>query len=46
MKVLNAFAYTGGSTMAAARVDQVEVVHLDAAKSVVTTAIKNAYLSG
>lgn len=32
--------------MAAARVNRVEVVHLDSAKSVVTTAFKNACLSG
>lgn len=44
-KVLNLFAYTGGSTVAAALAGA-EVVHVDAAKSVVTRARRNAELSG
>ncbi|MFK7767135.1 MAG: class I SAM-dependent methyltransferase [Mariniblastus sp.] len=45
MKALNLFAYTGGTTMALAR-KGVEVVHVDAAKSVVSWARENAKLSG
>ena len=44
-KVLNLFAYTGGSSLAAALAGA-EVTHIDAAKSVVTWAKKNAALSG
>src|SRR5262245_3689120 len=44
-KVLNLFAYTGGSTLAAA-VSGAEVVHVDAAKSVVERARQNAAASG
>eukprot|EP01041_Mallomonas_annulata_P008635 gene8635-17811_t len=45
LRVLNGFAYTGGSTMAAAAVDGVDqVVHLDAAKSSVQWATKNVAL--
>lgn len=44
-KVLNLFGYTGGSTLAAAR-GGAQVVHVDAAKSVVNWARRNAELSG
>ena len=44
-KVLNLFAYTGGSTLAAAAAGA-EVVHLDAASNVVAWARQNAALSG
>jgi 23S rRNA (cytosine1962-C5)-methyltransferase len=44
-KVLNLFAYTGGSTLAAARAGA-EVVHVDAARSVVERARQNAAASG
>jgi 23S rRNA (cytosine1962-C5)-methyltransferase len=44
-KVLNLFAYTGGSTLAAAAAGA-EVVHLDAAHSSVDRARANAELSG
>jgi 23S rRNA (cytosine1962-C5)-methyltransferase len=44
-RVLNLFAYTGGSTLAAAAA-RVEVVHIDAAKSTVAWARRNAELSG
>ena len=43
--VLNGFSYTGGSTSAALRVDNVEVVHLDAAKSAIEWAKRNIDLS-
>lgn len=45
LKVLNLFAYTGGSTLAAA-VAGAEVVHVDAARSVVERARANAETSG
>ena len=45
MRVLNLFAYTGGSTLAAARAGA-EVTHVDAAKGMVARARKNAELSG
>ena len=45
VKVLNLFAYTGGSTLAAAA-RGAEVVHVDAAKSVVERARQNAAASG
>jgi 23S rRNA (cytosine1962-C5)-methyltransferase len=45
LKVLNLFAYTGGSTLAAAAAGA-EVVHIDAARNVVDRARKNAELSG
>lgn len=45
LRVLNLFAYTGGSTLAAARAGA-EVAHVDAAKSVVGRAKENAALSG
>jgi 23S rRNA (cytosine1962-C5)-methyltransferase len=45
LKVLNLFAYTGGSTLAAAAAGA-EVVHIDAAKNVVDWARQNAALSG
>jgi 23S rRNA (cytosine1962-C5)-methyltransferase len=41
LKVLNLFAYTGGSTLAAARAGA-EVTHVDAAKSMVARARTNA----
>jgi 23S rRNA (cytosine1962-C5)-methyltransferase len=44
-KVLNLFAYTGGSTLAAAT-GGAEVVHVDAARSVVERARQNAAASG
>ena len=45
IKVLNLFAYTGGSTLAAAAAGA-EVVHVDAAANVVAWARRNAELSG
>lgn len=45
IRVLNLFAYTGGSTLAAAAAGA-EVVHVDAARSVVERARGNAALSG
>ncbi len=45
LKVLNLFAYTGGSTMAAAAAGA-EMVHVDAAKNTVVWARRNAELSG
>jgi len=45
IKVLNLFAYTGGSTLAAAAAGA-EVVHVDGAKNVVAWARSNAELSG
>ncbi len=44
-RVLNLFAYTGGSTLAAAAAGA-EVAHVDAARNVVTWARSNAQLSG
>jgi 23S rRNA (cytosine1962-C5)-methyltransferase len=45
LKVLNLFAYTGGSTLAAAAAGM-EVTHVDAAQNVVDWARRNAELSG
>jgi 23S rRNA (cytosine1962-C5)-methyltransferase len=45
LRVLNLFAYTGGSTLAAAA-GGAEVVHIDAAHSSVDRARQNAILSG
>ncbi|MCG8585599.1 MAG: class I SAM-dependent methyltransferase [Pirellulales bacterium] len=45
LKVLNLFAYTGGSTLAAASAGA-EVTHVDAAKNVVAWARRNAEHSG
>lgn len=45
IKVLNLFAYTGGATIAAAKVGA-EVCHVDAAKGMVTQAKLNAELNG
>jgi len=45
LKVLNLFAYTGGSTLAAAAAGA-EVVHVDAARNTVAWARRNAHLSG
>ncbi len=45
LKVLNLFAYTGGSTLAAALAGA-QVVHVDAVPSVVQWARRNAELSG
>jgi len=45
LKALNLFAYTGGSTLAMAAAGA-EVVHVDAARSVVTRARQNAEASG
>jgi 23S rRNA (cytosine1962-C5)-methyltransferase len=44
-KVLNLFAHTGGSTLAAA-IGGAEVVHVDSSKSAVAWARRNAELSG
>lgn len=44
-KVLNLFAYTGGSTLAAALFGA-DVVHLDAAKNILSWSKRNAELSG
>jgi 23S rRNA (cytosine1962-C5)-methyltransferase len=45
MRVLNLFAYTGGSTLACAAAGA-EVTHVDAARNVVAWARRNAELSG
>jgi 23S rRNA (cytosine1962-C5)-methyltransferase len=45
MRVLNLFAYTGGSTLACAGAGA-EVTHVDAARNVVAWARRNAELSG
>ncbi len=45
LRVLNLFAYTGGSTLAAAAAGA-EVVHVDAAKNTVAWARRNAEISG
>ncbi|MGE3537237.1 MAG: class I SAM-dependent methyltransferase [Candidatus Tectimicrobiota bacterium] len=45
VRLLNAFAYTGGMTLAAARAGA-QVVHLDAADSIVAWARENASLCG
>jgi 23S rRNA (cytosine1962-C5)-methyltransferase len=45
LRILNLFAYTGGSTLAAAAAGA-EVTHVDAAKNVVAWARRNAELSG
>lgn len=45
LRVLNLFAYTGASTLAAAAAGA-EVVHLDAAKNIVAWARRNAEVSG
>jgi 23S rRNA (cytosine1962-C5)-methyltransferase len=45
LKVLNLFAYTGGSTLAAAAAGA-EVVHVDAARNTVAWARRNAEISG
>jgi len=45
LRILNLFAYTGGSTLAAAAAGA-EVVHVDAATNVVAWARRNAELSG
>jgi len=45
LKVLNLFAYTGGSTLAAAAAGA-ELVHVDAAKNIVSWARQNAAASG
>ncbi len=44
-RVLNLFAYTGGSTLAAAAAGA-EVVHIDSARNIVERARQNATLSG
>jgi 23S rRNA (cytosine1962-C5)-methyltransferase len=46
LKVLNLFAYTGGSTLAAAAAGAAEVVHVDSARNTVNWARRNAELSG
>ena len=47
IRVLNLFAYTGGSTLAAASVaENIEVVHVDAAKNLLSWAKRNAELNG
>ena len=45
LRLLNLFAYTGGSTLAAAAAGA-EVVHVDSARNVVSWARRNAELSG
>jgi len=45
LRVLNLFAYTGGSTLAAAAAGA-EVVHVDSAKNIVAWARRNAQASG
>jgi len=45
LKVLNLFAYTGGSTLAAAAAGA-EMVHIDAAQNIVDRARENATFSG
>jgi 23S rRNA (cytosine1962-C5)-methyltransferase len=45
LKVLNLFAYTGGSTLAASAAGA-EVVHIDAAQTIVDRAKENAAFSG
>jgi 23S rRNA (cytosine1962-C5)-methyltransferase len=45
LRVLNLFAYTGGSTLAAAAAGA-EVVHIDSARNIVDRARRNAELSG
>jgi 23S rRNA (cytosine1962-C5)-methyltransferase len=45
LRVLNLFAYTGGSTLAAAAAGA-EVVHIDAAQNIVDHARDNAEISG
>ena len=45
LKILNLFAYTGGSTLAAASAGA-EVVHVDAAQNIVAWSHRNAELSG
>src|SRR5574344_2166649 len=44
IKVLNLFAYTGGATMACSKAGAVEVVHVDAAKSIIEWAKENMHL--
>ncbi len=44
LKLLNLFAYTGGSTLAAAKIGA-EVVHVDSAKNIVKRGRENAALS-
>lgn len=46
VKVLNLFAYTGGATVAAAAAGADEVVHVDAARGMVSWAKENAVSSG
>lgn len=46
IKVLNLFAYTGGATVAAAYAGAEEVVHVDAAKGIVSHAKENLIASG
>lgn len=45
LKVLNLFAYTGGATLACSSAGASEVVHVDAAKHMVSWAKENAQLS-
>ena len=45
LRVLNLFGYTGGATIAASQAGA-EVVHVDASKTAITQARKNAELSG
>jgi 23S rRNA (cytosine1962-C5)-methyltransferase len=46
LNILNGFAYTGGSSLAALGVQGVNVTHLDASKSFVNWAQRNAEASG
>lgn len=45
INVLNGFAYTGGSTLASTKIENVECVHLDGAKSFCNWAKENAHLN-
>lgn len=46
LRVLNSFAYTGGSSLAALGISGMNVTHLDASKTFVSWAQKNAESSG
>ena len=46
LKILNLFAYSGAATVAASKAGAKEVVHVDAAKGMVSWAKENAELSG
>ena len=46
LKILNGFAYTGGSSLSALGIEGVSVTHIDASKSVVNWAQRNVESSG